>query len=421
MNASIEQPRHSGTAQAPASLTVLDPSLRDVHSHHHVINSNLHKTAPEYGFALEVIAHRSARSNDFAYNVAGVFRHGVYEDKPTLSEADYQAQVRKHFDDLCTVFSSCKGTAIVVHTATSAFLQALGLMLLELRPRVNAVVVQLMFHPLSFALPEDKLCHPRSRYTVALRTLKKFELVSGVPVSLATSCMEFSGYFSGILGQTVPIHPYALSSRNAAVVAARIPTDSAASMSSRRVLLFAGDPKIDKGLRWIANCLPRLLDSFADTRFVIHLGPNRFDNPQLAEIFVRIRALSVAHRNLSLIEGHIDQHRWDELIGGMDMVVIPYSRDAYANKTSGIYWESLSKIRPEGRIVVTRGSWMQRESEAWGLDVKTCEYGNSEELHTLISAIDTLECIGSLERENREFWSRFFAQGNDDFMLGQLK
>jgi hypothetical protein len=399
-------------------VLVLDPGLKDSRTHHHVINRHLAAYARELATGIRVVSHRRASAAEFPYPVTPAFRRGVYEDSPALDAAAFAALVDDHVRDLAHILATPAPTAVVVHTATAAFLQALGATLAAGDHHVGSAVIQLMFHPLGLAVGEADPEASMARYADAFRLLRHAERQCGTSVHLSTSCREFAQAFEGLGAGVVDVHPYALLAEAERMEwLQRRPTTRAAAGSGRgRALLFGGDLKLDKGIAWVAAALPVLLAEHPDVDFFVHLGDNRFADPRLDLLRRQVVEMAARCPHLRVVEGHIAPPDWDGMIASADFVLIPYDPSAYRWKTSGIFWEALFKGRPGAVIAVTKGTWMEREAGATALDVTAVEFGNTAEL----SAVLRRGAGGADGSGMKRLPQPWLARGNDDYIFARL-
>ena len=105
------------------------------------------------------------------------------------------------------------------------------------------------------------------------------------------------------------------------------------------------------------------------------------------------------------------------MIAAADFLLIPYDPGAYRWKTSGIFWEALLKGRPGTVIAVTKGTWMEQEAVATGIDIATVEFGNTAELSAVLrrGAVATDGTHGTVRPPQP-----CLARGNDDYIFARL-
>lgn len=400
-------------------VLVLDPGLKDSRTHHHAINRNLAAYAAGLTTEIHVVSHRRAIAAEFPYPVTPAFHRGVYEDSPARDAAAFAAIVDDHIRDLTRILATPAPTAVVVHTATAAFLQALGSTLAAGGHQVGSAVIQLMFHPLGLAVGEVDPEASMARYADAFRRLRQAERRCGTSVHLSTSCREFAQTFAGLGAGVVDVHPYALLAEAERMewLQPRPATRTVVGSARRRALLFGGDLKLDKGIAWVAAALPTLLAEHHDVEFFVHLGDNRFAGPRLDLLRQRVVELAAQCPHLKIVEGHIAPPDWDGMIASTDFLLIPYDPGAYRWKTSGMFWEALLKGRPGAVIAVTRDTWMEREAVATALDVTAVEFGNTAALSAALrrGANATDGGHGTVRPPQP-----CLTRGNDDYIFARL-
>lgn len=440
-------------------LTVLDPSLRDTFSHHHVLNTHLSRCAAKAGLGFRVVGHRKAAqaAGAFGYAVEAHFRRSIYEDAPGLDNDAHAQQVQAHAEDVAAWWThAAPGARVVVHSATAALLSGLAHAWDANPAAVAAMVVQLMFRPESMALPGMDVSVAWSRYRHALWSLADAARQAGARLTLATSCDEFARAFDSRVADsgrqdahdgdcdaledsrlvTIEVHPQTLFSRDDRLLlkTRRLGRDAGLDVQRgavgrgepHRVLLFAGDPKLDKGLAWVVQSLPALLQrSRADgagsgLQCWLHLGPNRFASAEIEALYQQVRLLQLEHDHLRVAWGYLAPAEWARMLSAMDAVLLPYDPTVYLHKTSGILGECLWRLRPDARLLLTPGGWLEREARHWNLGFATCPYGDVDALLSCMHRWDSLLPLGTPAATAPALWARHFGVGNDEWMVEKL-
>lgn len=399
------------------SWWILDPGLRDTFTHHHSLNEMLVARAQAEHLRVEVLIHRDVRMASIRYPCRPTFSASLYADRADLDEAQYGVLVGHHAADFATQWAQHPRPAdctLIVHSATAALLQGLARALEQAAQVPAALLVQLMFPPSAFAIIDAGSIAER-RYALALRAIRALGRTRGLLVRWSSATAEFAQRFSALSGNAVEIHPYALlaeadlDSRRA--LAARLPPSA-----NLGVLLFAGDPKIEKGVAWVTGTLPKLLQRFPDTDFTVQLGPNRFASASVQSCIERLRELAANPPRLRLIERHLDLHQWRDLLHEHRVMVLPYDPAHFHGRSSGIFWERLFWQPSGASIIVTQGSWLSRESTALGVAAEHCEFGND---FSLIQTLDRALCVPASGRPTYDL--PCFAEGNDSFLMQQWR
>jgi hypothetical protein len=386
------------------------------------------------------------------------FRRSIYEDTPLLSDASYAEQVQAHRDDVVAIWQHADSDApnrLIVHTTTAAFLQGLADAWAQRPGGICALAVQLMFRPESMSTTNADMTRGWARYQRALRALRARADATGARLSISTSCREFARAFTAAValegpplagkriqrGFDIELHPHAVFSRTpsgddhvserlaalprATLFGEQDDPSKVGSLECRieRVLLFAGDPKLDKGLAWIVEALGALLSANSELEYWLHLGPNRFAKPEIEVLFQKIQGLENRSQRLRVVWGYMEANHWKEMLARMDMVVLPYDPAAYRDKTSGVLGDCLRHLRPQARLLLSAGSWLAREATAWGIGHATCAYGDTAALSGLITAKGTgstapsWPSMGDPRTLSPDLWKLAFGRGNDEFLL----
>jgi len=393
-------------------ILVLDPSLRDRHSHHHAVTSGVAKAVRASGGDVQVLAHKSANPAIFEYSLWPAFTRSIYDDSGAQDDKAYARLVRAFADDLLRIEGGFAGRSLLVHSCTAVFAQAIAEVLSQQTAPPRVLALQLMFHPESFFAAEPRQRHADKRYARALSTLRRLSRRSGMALHLSTSCRSFAAHFGALLGETIPCHP-AVSHH------ARL-AGGPARDTIRNVLLSAGDPKAEKGFFWIVDALPRLLAARPDLTFWIHAGANRFGSPDIDAALGKLSALGDVSACLKVVSGFLEDDEWARLLSGMDAVLLPYSPAAFAYRSSGVFWEALSCVAPSSRLVVSRGTWMERECQDANIPFTPVTFSDSTDLEECLRGLERSTPVGDLKTQNTGWWHSYFGQTNAEFLLNAL-
>ena len=114
-----------------------------------------------------------------------------------------------------------------------------------------------------------------------------------------------------------------------------------------------------------------------DVRFLMRVNRNNCDGP-LVKHFEDFRQKT---HNLRIIDGFVEPHEHYELISECDVVILPYLKEYYPYRTSGIFLDALI----HGKVVVVpEDTWMSEMIEDYGAG---CLF-ESGDLASLVSAVD---------------------------------
>jgi glycosyltransferase involved in cell wall biosynthesis len=176
-------------------------------------------------------------------------------------------------------------------------------------------------------------------------------------------------------------------------------------------LLYLGGARLGKGF----DLLPALADhllSNADLNvsLFIHTGESStsYDEPGIDEVFMRLREQHDGRR-VVLIETHLDDAKYLELLTECDAVVLPYRTEYYVGQSSNVLVEAISNGKP---VVVSRGTWLSSSAERGSFGT-TFQSGNSEGLVTASMAmVSGISEFTAKARSNSRQWREFHTADN---------
>lgn len=135
----------------------------------------------------------------------------------------------------------------------------------------------------------------------------------------------------------------------------KINADIVKAPDRKRVLLYLGEAKEDKGFALAPKVAESLLAQDSSLELVVQV--HNATTPAEQEAAERLRAM--AGRNLRIYEGFLPRDVYMNLLAATDAVVMAYDPKRYACKTSGVFWEAMSFGAP---VVVPDQTWLQQEA-----------------------------------------------------------
>lgn len=199
-----------------------------------------------------------------------------------------------------------------------------------------------------------------------------FNMLNSEPtVNLYASGYELARAYQDLLDlpQALPIHPcYLTDWKN--------PLDLKNKSSVKKILLYMGDAKKDKGF----NALPEMLnllmaDSLKDVEFTVQFTLG-WDNPEVLNTVQTLKAMSEHHSNLRIIETFWTDGELLEMVAATDIVVFNYDEKIYQDKTSGVLWlVTWFNVK----ILAFQSTWLTREARRLGADVNILNKENLPE------------------------------------------
>ena len=364
-------------------IAILDSGYAHTHAHHQAANLGVARSALTRGDEVVIIAsydlNQEARR---ACAVEGVevsayFRTPGYpRDADHLPPAEHERLVEQYAHEIAALFESGyldNGTHLLTHTGYSFHVFGLARALWRLRRRLhNHVLVSMMFHPgARIGGPgrstEDVTYDLREfvRHRLALRLLDD---TSGATVILSTSCRSYQRTYQTLWTRAaVEVHPV-IGYRQLAAMLPRPPG------ARRRVLLFLGGAKEEKGVHFCARLGTHCAASMPELEFVFQFNRSFSDAERFEPLVRELRESGELHGNVEIVDGHLDEPAYDALLSGIDIVCMFYDPAVYAFKTSGVFWDALRLSRVQW--VVSEGSWMAAELQEIGVACALVPYGD---------------------------------------------
>jgi len=125
---------------------------------------------------------------------------------------------------------------------------------------------------------------------------------------------------------------------------------------------YLGDARDEKGFGLLPRLVENVLSGTDNARKVRFLIQSNFNTPGGEPASAVARRLLQAHdaTEVELVEGPFDSMQYAELIKRIDIMLIPYSAENYAARSSGVLAEAVAAGIP---AIVPAGSWMASVGE----------------------------------------------------------
>lgn len=275
--------------------------------------------------------------------------------------------------------ASIEGPDILVyHTMNWDHLTALGLAIrASIKTRVGAGIrhiVCMMFNPGVDFLGNVFDLALAQRFRAALNLLDTSN------VHCYASCIEYAREYAYIGGTTrsIDIHPCFLDDwrRSIRVTVGRGFQDKhshipIASMLQGRTLLYIGDAKLDKGFASLPRLVKWLLPMIEpNASLVVQYTIHDWADQDVMHAAQALEALAERDARVEVYSGFWENERLHECLGHVDLLIFPYDRHSYRDKSSGVLWLAAWYKIP---MIFLHASWLSREAirlgaEAWVVD-----------------------------------------------------
>ena len=231
------------------------------------------------------------------------------------------------------------------------------------------------------------------RITNARRLIKfrhAFSLLYKTGVSIYSSDYELAWQYQRVMQteQLVPIHPcYLTDWQKLGVVKPQ-------GHRQKRVLLYIGDAKTNKGFAELPQIVQRLLkEKIAGVEYIVQFT-RAWDDPDILPTIEWLQHKALETQELIVIEQFLSDDELRNLLATVDIAVFNYDRQEYQNKSSGILWllawYSIA-------IITLQTSWISREAQRLGVTVSNIR---KEEIVSGLSLLIDNPCEAISERAN---------------------
>ena len=197
-------------------------------------------------------------------------------------------------------------------------------------------------------------------------------------IVFATSCKEYKVGYQALIDSPVDVHP-AINYQPSTV-------QGVSKRERKRLLLFVGSVKKDKGLGFILQNIALLLSEFNNIEFVFHWNTSSPGVRDFTDMKIILTELSNRFSNLDLMLGTLTKEDYELLFNSVQGVIAAYAPSSYQHKTSGVFWDVL---RRDGcSLLCSNDTWLARESLALGESAYFFDY---EDIASMIRAINEWE------------------------------
>lgn len=395
------------------NVVILDPGYEHIHGHHHIVNCEIHKFLSKKGFLVKVISGRSIdhetmkRSLNYGMNIIPYFHTPCYppnvdrllDDEHELISNLFASEIIKLYE----MGLLMDADYLLMHTIYSCHIVGFAKAILKIKKfqKDTKLIISLMFNPgAKLTGPDYKrlkfLNHKEYlRYKLGLSLLDYASAKAEIEIILATSCRSYQRIYEYILKKrTVNIHP--------SVTYRPLDIDVFPTSNRKRVLLYLGCPKSEKGILFSAKFGAALASLYPNVEFIFHYN-DLFPGAESFKTAVdELLQSGTIHKNVSLIKGYIDEKKYDELIKSSEIFCLLYDPKYYEFKTSGIFWDMLRKEKC--KFLVTENTWISEEIKELNIPHETIRYDDMTECKSKLDKLLSYEETG-LNKSNSVYYN----------------
>ncbi|WP_158966964.1 hypothetical protein [Paraglaciecola sp. L3A3] len=365
-------------------FVLLDPGFEDISSHHANVNRQLYLHAKKADVALTILAAKKLVPSKLVQSEDSVFQQSI---KPWFKTPCYtnnlkpldviqeQALAQQFCNELEIAIKDNiiqSNDTLLIHTCFSFHVLGLAIWLLKIKNAFTGkLVVCGMFYPGKRVLKDgedflDFVWYLRNRLAFIL--LK--EASEKLTLTLATSCASFIEAYQNCTGLAFTLHP----------VINYIPPSATFSKTKpcKRVILYIGSVKRDKGVARLHELIPDLMEQTDDLEFFIHFNQASPGAREFISLKPQLIQLAKTHTNLKLHFSPMSQSEYEYQLSISDAIVLLYEPQKYQLKTSGLLWDAIRY--PDLAVICSTGIWAEYEYIAIGGSPFTFDYEDKQDV-----------------------------------------
>ncbi len=360
MSDTLLQSQQSPLSCLPKTVIIVDPCVRDFVGHHLEYNEAIVQAAKQAGLTVATLGHRDMPA-EVQSRINGVrcFSHDIWKRFPALAQKSPLLEVLWsnliHFVEICRGLrqvrrlgqnAKTKDGAIFVAMLTLHQLLAWSWFAVLFGRRDRPIVLHLGYEPaycqgpgadLAFRLIEWAVRHGRAR--------------------LASDSARMAQAYAHLTLAQIDVFPIPLTGRQPSKIAC-----NASPGAAHRVRFVSlGGAREEKGIFDLIAAIIELEERGMAGGLAFAIQGNTTDPAIDAAID------DLARRNfesVELIRAPLPSDQYKALLARADAVVLPYTRQVYETRSSGVFVEAAGAGKP---MIVTADTWMSDE---------LCRYGS---------------------------------------------
>ena len=340
-------------------LIILDPNLEHTHGHHALYDRTLANEAKQRGVDVSVIGNLRFKPDAIGgapvYPLLESTSYRSFSDDPNFGRLEnVQIGNRVVFDEMQELPKDFfrPDDLVLVHTVSHINIKALVDWIGTFPARGSPTFC------ICLMLPSGIEIVAGDKYRVvdlALASAYREAFIASKDLPdlffMATG-HQHAREFSALAGFTIPAHP---------LITTFDETPPSEVVQTERILLFAGDAKINKGLGLLPEIVRQVCPAYPSLQFHIHANPGPAWG-RAVEVVKELEALAPHHSNLELKLSALSGGDYAELISSSAIIALPYDPVEYRLKSSGVVWESIAS---NSTLIVPAQTWLARECAHW--------------------------------------------------------
>lgn len=360
-------------------VIIIDPGFEHQDSHHMVVNTQI---CSAFNHEKIIIASGKSLSQKISIPNAKIipfFDINLYPvNYHDLPRKEYH-EINKKFEfkikELFSTIEARDNDCFIIHTAFSFLYESFARALLKNKIDNCSIYISTMFSPgrtIEFGDSTTNSIREFMRHKFAFSLFEKLSRERNINIYVDSPTQMYVDAYQTIWRNSeVKLHPSVCGGGTVS-----------SKPEKNRVLTYLGGPKWDKGIEFTVNAICKLSEISPDTEYLFHFND---EFPGSDAYLPLIEKLELnPNKNITIIKGNLDKEKYESLLETSYTFLMLYDPKDYAYKTSGVLWDVLRHAEGK-KIVVSKGTWHEKELTLIGATYASVEYGNSEQLAKLLN------------------------------------
>ena len=353
---------------------VIDPGFEHKDSHHMIVNNQITSAGESDEVIIVAGINLDASPLNLNAQIIPFFDINLYpvnyHNLPMFEYVNIRDSFVRKLMELFERLKPTENDCLILHTAFSYLYEALARVMLRLSFNDYSIFISTMFSPgrvVEFGDVSTTSIREYSRHKFAFSLFEKVKSEKNVKFFIDSPTQLYVDAYQMIWPSgNVTLHP--------SVCGGGV---KVSHPSTNRVLAYLGGPKWDKGIDFTVNALCNIENRCADSEFIFHFNDEFPGADAYEPLIAKLEACTTP--NIKVLRGNLDKPQYEELLESCSTYIMLYDPKDYANKTSGVLWDVLRHAQGK-KVIVSKGSWHEKELTLIGATFASVEFGNSEDL-----------------------------------------
>ncbi len=377
-------------------LLILEPSLESMLGHHFEYIKSISDAARKSGIQVVVASNLNVTEDvKRSLNVVPVFRMSMYD---RVVKMKYFSQLGNRLNGL--VFA----IRFFIDWKTSSLSHNLNAETFLFMPTATEVGtfgiiawLRTRFKPVPIRTVILLRLDPRKFIKYLVRLMSPY--LKKRMIMLATDSEQLANDFKAKTNEQFTVLPIP----HLPVFSCNNSTQSSRENKPLR-MLFLGGARVEKGIDTLVEAIAQLEKEICQLQleFIIQCNIFLYEEETEAALEKLDRIDQNFGHGIRLVKDSLSTDEYYQLLLESDVVVIPYRRDAYKSRTSGIFAEALAAGKP---VIVTEGTWMAAQMEQYGSGIIVKDGDAKDLVRAIQHFISSFDVLNNKARERGAEWT----------------